>query len=56
MRYDELRQCGVRSRVLGLMISMSIPPYAGYEEMVMKAKEQFLLMICRSLMIHMNIS
>ena len=21
--------------------SMSIPPYAGYEEMVMKAKEQF---------------
>lgn len=41
MRYDEIRQCGVRSRELGPMISVSIPPYASYEEMVMKAKEQF---------------
>ena len=41
MRYDEVRQCGVRSKELGPMISMSIPPYAGYEEMVVKATEQF---------------
>lgn len=41
MRYDEVRQCGVRSRELGPMVSMSIPPYAGYEEVVSKAKEQF---------------
>ena len=41
MRYDEVRQCGVRSKELGPMVSMSIPPYARYEEMVLKAKEQF---------------
>ena len=41
MRYDEIRQCGVRSKELGPMISMSIPLYLGYEEVVMKAKEQF---------------
>ena len=41
MRYDEVRQCGVRSKELGPIVSMSIPPYARYEEMVMKAKEQF---------------
>ena len=43
MRYDEVRQCGVRSKELGPMVSTSIPPYSGYEEMVTKAKEQFFL-------------
>ena len=56
MRYDEVRQCGVRSKELGPMVSMSIPPYARYEEMVLKAKEQFLLIIFSTLMIHTNIS
>ena len=41
MRFDEVRQCGVRSKELGPMTSLSIPPYSGYEEMVKKAKEQF---------------
>ena len=40
MRFDEVRQCGVRSKKLGPMLSMSIPPYAGYEDVVKKAKEQ----------------
>ena len=40
MRY-EVRQCGVQSKELGPMVSMSIPPYVNYEEMVMKTKEQF---------------
>ena len=53
MRFDGVRQCGVRSKELGPMISMSIPPYSGYEEMVMKAKE---LMICSTPMIRTNIS
>ena len=56
MRYDEVRQCGVRSKELGPMVSMSIPPYARYEEMVLKAKEQFLSMILSMLMIHTSIS
>ena len=45
--YDEVRQCGVRSKELGPIVSMSIPPYSmsippyvRYKEMVMKAKEQ----------------
>ena len=41
MRFDEVRQCGVRSKELGPMLSMSIPPYAGYEDVIKKAKEQF---------------
>ena len=41
MQFDEIRQCGVRCKELGPMLSMSIPPYAAYEEMVKKAKEQF---------------
>ena len=37
MRY-EVRQCGVRSKDLGPIVSMSIPPYAGYKEIVRKEK------------------
>ena len=51
MRYDEVRQCSVQSKELGPMVSISIIPYVNYEEMVMKTKEQFLLMIFSTLQI-----
>lgn len=34
MRFDEVRQCtcGVQSKELGPMVSMSIPSYSGYRD------------------------
>ena len=41
MKFDDIRQCGVRCKELGPMTSLSIAPSSSYEEVTHKAKQQF---------------
>lgn len=41
MKFDDIRQCGMRCKELGPMTSISIPPTASYKEIIEKAKQQF---------------
>lgn len=41
MKFDDIRQCGIRCKELGPMTSLSIAPSASYEEVTRKAKQQF---------------
>ena len=41
MKFDDIRQCGIRCKEVGPITSLSIAPSSSYEEVTHKAKQQF---------------